>query len=144
MPGVKRVVIGGVDTHKDVHVAVVIDRIGKVIDRADFVSEAKGCQELIAWMGSFGHVAKVGVEGTGAYGAGLTRHLAAAGIEVVEVNRPSRQARRRRGKCGRSREVAIGGQADSTSDVRSSVSVSDGDMKPSALRGRSFKVRAMR
>ncbi|MDA8360148.1 MAG: IS110 family transposase [Actinomycetota bacterium] len=98
MAGEKRVVIGGVDTHKDVHVAAVIDRMGKVIDTADFVTSARGCRDLVAWMGSFGHVTKVGVEGTGAYGAGLTRHLAAAGIEVVEVNRPNRQARRRRGK----------------------------------------------
>jgi transposase len=43
-------------------------------------------------------LARVGVEGTGSYGAGLARHLANAGIEVVEVNRPNRQARRRRGK----------------------------------------------
>ncbi|MHB1718847.1 MAG: IS110 family transposase, partial [Acidimicrobiales bacterium] len=46
----------------------------------------------------FGELAKVGVEGTGAYGAGLARHLATEGVEVVEVNRPNRQARRRRGK----------------------------------------------
>jgi transposase len=38
------------------------------------------------------------VEGTGSYGAGLARFLAAAGQHVVEVNRPDRQARRRRGK----------------------------------------------
>ena len=41
---------------------------------------------------------RVGVEGTGSYGAGLARHLAAAGVEIVEVNRPNRQTRRRRGK----------------------------------------------
>jgi transposase len=98
MAGDDRVVTGGVDTHKDVHVAAVIDRIGRVIGTANFVTSARGCRELVAWMGSFGHVGKVGVEGTGAYGAGLTRHLGAAGIEVVEVNRPNRQARRRRGK----------------------------------------------
>ncbi len=41
---------------------------------------------------------RVGVEGTGSYGAGLARYLRAAGVEVVEVDRPNRQARRRAGK----------------------------------------------
>ena len=39
-----------------------------------------------------------GVEGTGCYGAGLTRYLRGRGIVVVEVIRPNRQARRRNGK----------------------------------------------
>jgi transposase len=49
-------------------------------------------------MSSFGVVATVGVEGTGCYGAGLARHLTRAGVEVLEVNRPNRQLRRRHGK----------------------------------------------
>src|SRR5205807_7387826 len=48
--------------------------------------------------GGFGTVCLVGVEGTGSYGAGLARHIAAAGIRVVEVDRADRQDRRRRGK----------------------------------------------
>ncbi len=93
-----RVVIGGVDTHKDVHVAAVVDEAGRVLEVASFEATTKGYRQLLRWMGSFGHLAKVGVEGTGAYGAGLARHLSAASIEVVEANRPNRQARRRRGK----------------------------------------------
>ena len=54
--------------------------------------------QLVAWMESRGRICRVGVEGTGSYGAGLTRHLTEAGIGVVEVNRPNRQLRRRRGK----------------------------------------------
>ncbi len=50
---------------------VVIGRVDKVIDTADFVSSTRACRELVAWMDSFGRLAKVGVEGTGAYGAGL-------------------------------------------------------------------------
>ena len=50
------------------------------------------------WLASHGQLAKVGVEGTGSYGAGLARHLAAEAVDVVEVIRPNRQARRRRGK----------------------------------------------
>lgn len=98
MPSEKRVVIGGVDTHKDVHVAAVVDEVGKILDTKSFDATEKGHRALCSWFRSFGSLAKVGVEGTGAYGAGLTRHLAGAGIEVVEVNRPNRQARRRRGK----------------------------------------------
>ena len=41
---------------------------------------------------------KVGVEGTGSYGVGLTRFLRRKGIEVVEVNRPNPQTRRNQGK----------------------------------------------
>jgi transposase len=52
---------------------------------------------LVAWLGSRGRLVRVGVEGTGSYGAGLARYLTAAGIDVVEVNRPNRQLRRQRG-----------------------------------------------
>jgi transposase len=91
-------VIGGVDTHKDVHVAAVVDDRGKLLDAEEFPTTASGYSKLLAWMQSFGTLEKVGVEGTGAYGAGLARHLAGEGIQVAEVNRPNRQMRRRRGK----------------------------------------------
>ena len=94
----RQVVTGGVDTHKDVHMAAVIDERGKILDTASFETTPAGSKRLITWLGSFGEVARVGVEGTGAYGAGLTRGLVDDGIEVVEVNRPNRQLRRRRGK----------------------------------------------
>ena len=53
---------------------------------------------MLAWLQSFGPVGLVGVEGTGSYGAGLTRHLMAAGVAVVEVDRSDRQDRYRSGK----------------------------------------------
>jgi transposase len=93
-----RVVIGGVDTHKDIHVAAVVDDRGKILGTEEFETTAKGYRALVAWMTGFGEVQCVGVEGTGTYGAGLARHLAEAGLTVIEVNRPDRQARRRRGK----------------------------------------------
>jgi transposase len=93
-----RAVIGGVDTHKDVHVAAVIDERGKILDTSEFETTARGYRSLSAWMAEFGELVRVGVEGTGAYGAGLARHLVREGIEVVEVNRPNRTMRRRRGK----------------------------------------------
>ena len=91
-------VFGGVDTHKQVHVAAALDAAGRLLATAVFDAAPHGYGELASWLQSWGAVCRVGVEGTGSYGAGLTRHLAAAGVEVVEVNRPNRQTRRRRGK----------------------------------------------
>ena len=91
-------VFGGVDTHKDTHVAAAVDSAGRLLGTAAFAADADGYGRLLGWLESFGAVARVGVEGTGTYGSGLTRHLAAAGVKAVEVNRPNRQMRRRRGK----------------------------------------------
>ena len=91
-------VFGGVDTHKDTHVAAVIDAAARLLGTASFDADTGGYQQMLGWMGSFGALTRVGVEGTGSYGAGLARHLSAAGVAVVEVNRPNRQMRRRRGK----------------------------------------------
>ncbi len=91
-------IVGGVDTHRDVHVAAAVDATGALLATASFAANAAGYGELAAWLATWGPVRRVGVEGTGSYGAGLARHLAAASIEVVEVNRPNRQMRRRAGK----------------------------------------------
>lgn len=112
-------VIGGVDTHKDFHMAVVINIIGHVQGTARFDATPDGYAALLGWMTGFGPVAKIGVEGTGAYGAGLTRHLAASGVDVVEVNRPDRQTRRRRGKSDptdaeAAARAVLSGEADLT------------------------------
>ena len=93
-----RPVTGGVDTHAEVHVAAVVDQVGRVLGTETFSATAPGYQAALAWMGGFGELGTVGIEGTGSYGAGLARHLAAQGVAVVEVIRPNRQARRRRGK----------------------------------------------
>src|SRR5262249_5611766 len=63
-----------------------------------FPATLAGHRELLGWLAGFGPVARAGVEGTGSYGAGLARFLRAAGVPVVEVDRPNRQARRRSGK----------------------------------------------
>ena len=93
-----RTVVGGVDTHLDVHVAAALDPIGGVLGVESFVANPRGYEALLEWLASFGTVTKVGVEGTGAYGAGLGRYLHQAGIEVIEVDRPNRQMRRTTGK----------------------------------------------
>jgi transposase len=88
----------GIDTHGDVHVACAIDQLGRCLAIADFVTTRKGYRAVLAWARGLGEVEAFGVEGTGCYGAGLARFLAGQGQVVVEVNRPDRQARRRRGK----------------------------------------------
>jgi transposase len=92
------VVVGGVDTHLDVHVAAALDRLGGLLGVESFPATPQGYRGLLSWMGAFGPVARVGVEGTGAYGAGLARFLRRAGVEVIEVDRANRQARRKHGK----------------------------------------------
>ena len=91
-------VYGGVDTHRDVHVAAAVDTAGRVLGTAPFPSDAAGYEHLEDWLRSQGHIARVGVEGTGSYGAGLARYLTEMDIEVLEVNRPNRALRRRLGK----------------------------------------------
>ena len=71
---------------------------GRLLGSQKFGADSPGYVQLERWLRSWGQVVQVGVEGTGSYGAGLARHLTAAGVEVVEVNRPNRQLRRLRGK----------------------------------------------
>ncbi|MGH9211891.1 MAG: IS110 family transposase [Acidimicrobiales bacterium] len=91
-------IVGGVDTHKHVHVAAVLSHIGRVLDLESFPATRAGYRQLLRWLHGHGEVVAVGVQGCGSWGAGLARHLTAEGVTVVEVNRPNRQNRRRRGK----------------------------------------------
>ena len=93
-----RAVIGGVDTHLDLHVAAALDPVGGLRGVEEFVTTKAGYEELLAWLSGFGPVVRVGVEGTGSYGAGLARFLLDHDIDVVEVDRPNRQERARKGK----------------------------------------------
>ena len=91
-------VFAGVDTHKELHVAAVIDAGETVLGTRSFPTTRAGYRAMLAWIGEFGDLARIGVEGTGSYGAGLTRHLAKAGVMILEVDRPDRSDRRRKGK----------------------------------------------
>jgi transposase len=91
-------ITGGVDTHLDTHVAAALDPLGRLVGTESFNADAAGYKALLAWLEEFGQVSKVGVEGTGSYGVGLSRFLRRKGVEVVEVNRPNRQTRRNQGK----------------------------------------------
>lgn len=97
-PEPDRQVIGGVDTHGRTHHAAVIDGLGRHLADHEFPATTAGYRRLHAFLTSYGELTAVGVEGTGAYGAELARHLADAGVTVIEVDRPDRRTRRTKGK----------------------------------------------
>jgi transposase len=76
-------VTGGVDTHLDLNVAAALDPVGGLLEVAEFPATSGGHRRLPGWLAGFGPVTRVGVEGTGSYGAGLARYLRAAGVEVA-------------------------------------------------------------
>jgi transposase len=91
-------VIGGVDTHQLTHQAAILDhQLLPVADR-EFPATEAGYRQLLDWMSRFGLIARIGVESTGSYGAGLARFLTAAGVEVIEVRRPEKTTRAQQGK----------------------------------------------
>lgn len=92
-------VVGGVDTHKDLHVAAVVDQYDRVLGTESFPTTRHGYRLMLIWMRSFGDLQRVGIECSGSYGAGLLRYLQTAGVEVLEVvTAPDKHERRRRGK----------------------------------------------
>jgi transposase len=91
-------VVIGVDTHSDIHVAAAIDQMGRRLGELSVPSNLEGSQRLEAWAVGLGTVLGFGIEGTGSWGANLHRYLHRRGHRVVEVNRPDRSTRRRRGK----------------------------------------------
>lgn len=93
-----RSIVGGVDTHKDLHVAAVVDDLDRVLDTQSFATTRQGYRMMLAWMRSFGELRRVGIESTGSYGAGLLRYMQSADVEVLEVTTPDRHDRRKRGK----------------------------------------------
>ena len=93
-----RRIVGGVDTHKDLHVAAVVDEQDRVIGTRSFATTRQGYRQMLAWMRSFGELRRIGIESTGSYGAGLLRFMQQSGVVVLEVTTSDKQDRRRRGK----------------------------------------------
>lgn len=91
-------VAAGVDTHQDTHTAAVVDTAGRLLGHRQFPATRVGYLELLAWLRSFGLLLVVGIEGTGAYGAGLAHHLHDAQVSMLEIDRPDRKTRRSAGK----------------------------------------------
>ena len=93
MPAAIPPVTVGVDTHLDQHLAAVVDQTGRLCGTLAFAASTRGYVALVTWAEGFGPVQRVGIEGTGTYGAGLARFARAYGLQVVEVNRPDRSLR---------------------------------------------------
>jgi transposase len=152
MTTIARRITGGVDTHLDVHVAAALDERGSLLGVERFPTTATGYRALSAWLEAFGTVELVGVEGTGSYGAGLTRHLLTHEVRVVEVDRPNRQRRRRTGKSDPADAVAAA-RAAQGGDATGSAKARDGNVeamrvlrvaRSSARRSRTQAINQMR
>ncbi|WP_222592934.1 IS110 family transposase [Cellulomonas persica] len=97
MPSLAEVVdvVIGVDTHKHTHTAAVVDAAtGGLLAELTVSTDPGGYGRLLQWAGEHGQARAWALEGAGGYGAGLARHLGAAGEQVVELDRPARAARR--------------------------------------------------
>jgi len=101
-----RMIVGGVDTHADTHVAAAVDANGGILGVESFPADESGFEALLGWLASYGEIQVVGVEGTGSWGVGLARFLHGQEILVVEVDRQNRQNRRRVGKSDSTDAVA--------------------------------------
>ena len=121
-------VTAGVDTHRDTHVVAALDAIGGLLGVESFTANAAGYRRALRWLQNFGEVDRVGIEGTGSYGAGLTRFLMEAGVDVVEVDRPNRQERRRRGKSDPIDAVAAA-RAALSGDAKGLAKTRDGNVE---------------
>jgi transposase len=116
-------VTGGVDTHADTHVAAAIDHNGGLLGIESFTADQAGYESLVGWLVGFGEVIRIGVEGTGSWGVGLTRFLHSQDVVVVEVDRPNRQKRRKVGKSDptdalAAARAALSGEASVTPKTR--------------------------
>jgi|HubBroStandDraft_4_1064222.scaffolds.fasta_scaffold94426_1 transposase len=147
-----RRITGGVDTHLDVHVAAALDERGALLGVESFATTSDGYKKLLGWLSDFGIVELVGVEGTGSYGAGLTRHLQAERVRVVEVDRPNRQRRRRKGKSD-PEDAITAARAAQSGDASGEAKSRDGNVesmrvlrvaRASARKGRTQALNQMR
>ena len=125
-PDAARPVIAGVDTHQDVHQAAAVDELGRLLGCRQFPADGAGYAQLLDWLRGLGEVRLIGVEGTGVYGAGLTRFLQSQGVVVIEVDRPDRADRRRRGKSDpvdaeAAARAALSGRASGTPKDRTGI-----------------------
>lgn len=88
----------GIDTHRDTHTAAVLSATGRILGTETFEATEQGYVLLLDWLRGHGQIDRIGIEGTGSYGSGVAAYLGDQGVTCIEVNRPSRQARRRHGK----------------------------------------------
>jgi len=91
-------IIIGVDTHKSNHIAVAISHQGARLGTMTIPTTRQGYRDLEAWASELGKIKAFGIEGTGSYGAALSRDLLVKGHTVLDVMRPNRQLRYLHGK----------------------------------------------
>ena len=129
-----------------------MDERGALLGVESFVTTERGYKLLVGWLSDFGPVGLVGVEGTGSYGAGLTRHLQAERVRVVEVDRPKRQRRRRKGKSD-PQDAITAARAALSGDAAGEAKARDGNVesmrvlrvaRASARKGRTQALNQMR
>jgi transposase len=78
-------VTGGVDTHGETHHAAVLDQVGRELGDREFPTNPSGYRALLGWLAGHGQLDRVGVEGTGAYGAALVLVVGLlVGLEVTQ------------------------------------------------------------
>lgn len=106
-------VTAGADTHRDTHMVAALDQRGAQLGVREFATDSAGHDEILGWLESFGTIDRIGVEGTGTYGAGLCRFLQRHDLDVVEVTRSDRQERRSHGKSDPVDAVAAARSAQS-------------------------------
>ena len=95
-------VVIGVDTHRDRHAAALLDANGGVRATLEVPSDQAGHTRLLKLADAQAPGRRVwALEGTGCYGAGLTRFLVERGEWVVEIDRPKRP----RGRHGAKSDV---------------------------------------
>ena len=90
----------GIDTHRDSHEVEIADPAGRPIAAMRIGNDSAGCARLLAVIAKTvpGPRVAVSIEGSRSYGIGLARALAAAGLLVIECERPARKRRRGMGK----------------------------------------------
>src|ERR671912_3077088 len=91
VPTNTEVITLGVDTHKDIHVALALDGLGRRLGTLSVPAIAAGYENLVNWARGFGPLERAGGEGPGSFRTGLTRCLTAQWIEVFEPIRPQRR-----------------------------------------------------
>jgi len=91
-------IVAGADTHADTLHVAAISMTGAALGDREFPTTRTGYATAIRFLTSWGQIERIGVEGTASYGAGFTRALSTAGIEVVEVTRAVKSTRRLKGK----------------------------------------------
>lgn len=89
-------VVGG-DTHRDLHSLELVAANGATLSAMTISNDEAGFTDALAWIAEHtpGPRVVIALEGTRSYGVGLARALAAAGLPVVEIERPARKDRRR-------------------------------------------------